>query len=164
MPLPGGLLLILNWFIPGLGFWICRRRARGAMQFLLVLITFGLGIALKGGVDWPSWSVSEQNFNLINNFTFIIQLGAGLPALISLLAHQLPDWMHLGFLNGVPTDPYYDLGGFYIIVAGAMNYFATCNLHDRLLRPNPRFEEQERGEDAEARPVDDSRKETTSPS
>lgn len=142
-PLPGGLLLILNWFIPGLGFWICRRRARGGLQFLLVVLTFGLGIALKGGVDWPSWSVSEQNFNLINNFTFIIQLGTGLPALVSLLAHQLPEWTHLGFLGGAQTLPYYDLGGFYIIVAGAMNYFATCNLHDRILRPNPRFEEQE---------------------
>lgn len=157
MPLPKAWgLLLLNWLFPGLGFWLCHRRARAIIQFLVVILTFGLGIALRGGVDWPSWSMDAADFNLINNFTFLIQLFSGLPALLSLLASQIQnglavpgairfifEHLHLGFLAGTPTHPYYELGGYYMIVAGAVNYFATCNLYDRLLRLHPRFAAQE---------------------
>jgi hypothetical protein len=144
--LPGALLLGLNWLLPGLGFVLCRRHARGLTQFLIVIVTFALGLAWHGGVDWPSWLPSAPDFNLINNFTFLIQLGMGLPAILSLLANLstgLATTLHLGFLAGTPTHPYYELGVFYMIVAGAINYFATCNLYDRIIHPNPRFAEQE---------------------
>ena len=71
--------------------------------------------------------MSDEGFNLIHNFTFIVQLGAGLPALLSLYAQYLPG----SLLIGVPSSPYYELGGYYLIVSGAINYFAVCNLYDR---------------------------------
>lgn len=160
--LTGWGVMLLNWLVPGLGFWLCHRRARAVIQFLLVVVTFGFGIALHGGVDWPSWSMEAPDFNLINNFTFLIQLFAGLPALLSLFASQIQnglgvpafirfvfEHLHLGFLGGTPTHPYYELGGYFMIVAGAVNYFATCNLHDRLIRVHPNFAVQE-GLEAEA--------------
>ena len=126
------------------------------MQFLLVVLTFNLGLVCHGGVTWPSWSFAAQDFNLINNFTFIIQLGAGLPALASLFVQPVvlehlpgladffvrhpPSW-----LAGVPQHPYYELGSYYLIVAGAINYFAACNLHDRIIHPQKRFLAQEQG-------------------
>lgn len=145
----GWLLLLLNWFIPGMGFWLCGRRTRGVLQFLMVIVTFALGIWLRGGVDWPSWSFSSPEFNLINNFTFIIQLGSGFPALISLYVGSAGNHA-LDFLASAPTRPYYELGQYYMIVAGAVNYFATCNLHDRIVRPQPRYAVQEGWETPEA--------------
>ena len=101
----------------------------------------------------------RADFNLINNFTFIIQLGAGLPALASLAAQFvpfLPAWaqllvqsIHLTELAGIPPHPYYELGSYYLIVAGAINYFAVCNLHDRILRPQARYQAQEQPEEKE---------------
>lgn len=144
LPAPGWLLLLLNWLVPGAGFWLCGRRTRGAGQFVLVIITFILGLTLHSGVAWPSWLPSAADFNLINNFTFVVQLGAGLPALLSLLAQRLP-W---SFLAGLPQHPYYELGGYYLIVAGAINYFAVCNLYDRLIHTQPRYLAQEGKEEA----------------
>jgi hypothetical protein len=151
-----GLLLLLDWLIPGAGFWLRGRRTRGAIQFLLVMVTFVLGLALHSGVAWPSWTPGAADFNLINNFTFIIQMGAGLPALVSLAAQfisALPAWAqpivqstHLTVLAGAPPHPYYELGSYYLIVAGAINYFAVCNLHDRILHRQARYQAQEEEE------------------
>lgn len=134
-------LLALNWLVPGAG-WMARGRfIRGMVSFALVLATFALGLTLHGGVSWPSWNIRSEAFNLINNFTFVIQLGAGLPALASLAADAA------GFkpLGGIPQDAWYELGSFYIVVAGAINYFSTCNLFDRLMNPRGRFAAQELG-------------------
>ncbi|MCL5269097.1 MAG: hypothetical protein M1457_00740 [bacterium] len=155
--LPPGLILFLSWLIPGLGFLLCARKARAATQFVMVTATFGLGLALHGGVAWPSWNPSSDGFNLINNFTFIIQMGAGLPALASLVSHACDPAFAVmppgaptiwSILGGIPYHAYYELGGYYMIVAGGLNYFAICNVYDRLIRPTDRYQPQERGEEA----------------
>lgn len=161
----GWLLLLLNWLVPGAGFWLCRRRGRAVVQFLLVMVTFALGLSLHSGVAWPSWSPSAPDFNLINNFTLVIQFGAGLPALASLLAQPSTlTWLaqHFGgiglaqhatwtWLAGTPQHAYYELGGYFMIVAGAINYFAVCNLYDRVVQPKEHFAAQEQvGEEKDA--------------
>jgi hypothetical protein len=135
-------LLIAAGLVPGAGFWLVGRNARAAAHLLIVGVTFALGLALHGGVHWPSWSPSAEDFNLIKNFTVLIQLGAGLPALVSLVAN-CREWTLLG---GIEHHPYYELGGYYLIVAGAINYFAICNVYDRLIHPQPRLLAQEEGE------------------
>ncbi len=132
---------LINWLVPGLGFVAIGHVARGVTVFLIVMVTFGLGLVLHGGVAWPSWTPAAEDFNLINNFTFIIQTGAGLPALASLGAN-LVHWEPLG---GTPQHPYFDLGAYYIVVAGAINYFAVCNLYDRHIRPRAAGGGAERG-------------------
>mgnify|MGYP001571637387 CR=1 FL=1 len=134
-----GWLTLLNYLLPGAGFCLAGRRARGLLQAGMVLVTMALGFSLHGGVAWPSWSPQAQDFNLINNFTFIVQMGGGLPALASLAAN-LGGW---SLLAGVPQDAYYELGGYYLVVAGAVNYFAALNFHDRLVKQDSRFREQE---------------------
>ena len=126
-------LLALNWLIPGLGFFLRGRWARGATQALLVGLTLAGGVALHGGVGWPTWSLNRPDFNLINNLTFLIQMGMGAPAIASLAAHWA-DWTPLG---GQPAHAYYELGGYFLVVAGAVNYFSTCSFHDRLCRAHP---------------------------
>ena len=140
-------LLILNWLVPGAGFMIAGRGGRGLAQMLIVLTTFAIGLTLRGGVVWPVWIPGrEGEFNLINNITFIIQMGGGLPALLSLagslcesLARSGPAAGIAALFGGFPEHPYFELGSYYLVVAGALNYFATCNFHDRLVRPQPRF-------------------------
>jgi hypothetical protein len=109
------------------------------MQAALVLGTTLIGWALRGGVSWPAWSPQAEDFNLINNLTFIVQMGGGVPAFASLAGHELV-WPVLG---GIPEAPYYELGGYYLIVAGAINYFCALNLYDRLVRRDRRYEQQE---------------------
>lgn len=149
-PLPPEMaigLVIASWLIPGLGFWVMKRRGRAACQFLIVMLTFVMGLVLRGGVVWP---MGVGEFNLINYFTFAVQVGAGLPALISLGANIG------GFelLGGQLWHPFYELGSYYLIVAGAMNYFAVCNFYDRLVHTHPRFRKQEGLEPAAAKGAD----------
>src|SRR6185295_6142612 len=137
--------ILVGWMIPGAGFMICGRWRRGLAQFVIVMLTFTLGIALHSGVAWPEWSPRREEFNLINNFTFIVQMGSGFPALASLMA-SLPHGAENGswaWLAGIQKHPYYELGSYFLIVAGAVNFFALGNLYDRVIQPHPRFQEQE---------------------
>ena len=136
-----------SWLIPGSGFFFFGRRARGAAQFALVTLTFSFGLMLHSSVAWPTWSIRSEEFNLINNFTFVVQMGSGAPAVASFWAAlQEPRASSGGiiqWLGGIPKHPYYELGSYFLIVAGALNYFALGNFFDRIVRVKTRFEEQE---------------------
>lgn len=144
LPAPGVVLILLSWLIPGLGFMLCGRVRRGALLFAAIMLTFALGLASHGGVVWPSWSRSDESFNLMNNLIFGVQILAGLPALLSLAAAQLG----LPVLGGSPEHAYFELGSYYLVAAGALNYFATTNFHDRLVRLSAKYREQELGQPA----------------
>ncbi|MFH0793879.1 MAG: DUF6677 family protein [bacterium] len=119
--------VLLTWLIPGAGFFIKRRPVRGAVLFALITVTFAVGVHFRGCVEIPIWSPGSDGFNLVAILTFLVQLGAGLPSLVSLLAHKA----NLRILAGDPADPLFDLATFYILVAGALNYFVVCNFYDR---------------------------------
>lgn len=130
--------LVLSWLIPGSGFIMYGRWGRGLAHFVTIGATFGLGLALHSSVDWPIWSIRSPGFNLINNFTFITQMGGGLPAVASFVvangagasANPLLEW-----LAGEPKHYSYELGSYFLIIAGALNYFAMGNFYDRFLHP-----------------------------
>ena len=129
--------LAVAWLVPGGAFLLHGRFWRGLGLFAILNLTFLLGCLMLGGVTWPTWSIRHEGFNIINNITFIIQMGLGLPALLSLYAGQHPE---LGILQWAAADPshaLYDLGSFYLLVAGAMNYFILWNSYDRLFGPKP---------------------------
>jgi hypothetical protein len=137
-----GWLVLFNYLLPGAGFCAAGRWRRGLMQAAMVATTAAFGWLLHGGVIWPSWSREALDFNLINNLTFLVQMGGGLPSMLSLAASQF----HWPVLGGIPEDPYYELGGYYLVVAGAINYFATMNFYDRMVKHDPRFAEQEQAQ------------------
>lgn len=128
-------LVWLNWLIPGAGFAARGRWARAGAQFGLVMGTVLLGALMHGGVTWPAWSLQSPEFNLINNITFVVQIGSGAPALASLGGH-LAGWEWLG---GDPPHALFELGSYYLVVAGAINYFGCMNFYDRLVKPAARF-------------------------
>lgn len=129
--------LIAGWLIPGAGFLLVGKWARGLMHLLIIGTTFAIGLSLHGAVLWPTWSFRSEDFNLINNFTFITQLGSGLPAVASFVASRLTgsEAGPLSWLGGIQSHTHFELGSYYLIVAGALNYFAMGNLYDRLTHP-----------------------------
>lgn len=154
--LPPAAVLAIAWLLPGAGFVLYRMWARGAAVAAMVLLTFVLGLNLHGGVMWPTWNPRAQDFNLINNLTVVVQAGMGVPAAASLLAYlAAPELAERGapedgrggwvWLGGRPRHPYYELGSYFLIVAGAINYFAVFNLYDRVVRRDPRYREDESG-------------------
>jgi len=142
-PVEVGSTLALAWLVPGGGFLVHGRVWRGLALFLVVNLTFFIGILMHGGVAWPIWSSSDQGFNVVNNLTFIIQLGDGLSSLASLYASSRGAGGWLSILSADPSHPLYDLSSFYLLVAGAMNYFIVCNTYDRLFAASAEAEESE---------------------
>ncbi len=115
------LLAFVGWLFPGSGLLLLGRRYVGrAILFMgAVYLTFFLGICLNGGVSWPVWGFRDPGFNVVNNLNFILQLGCGWPALLAWVA-DAKGW---AFLTGDEIHPLSELGGFYCMVAGALNYF-----------------------------------------
>lgn len=63
----------------------------------------------------------------MNNLTFLAQMGAGWLWLYSLLANGF----HWSFGAAVEYHPFFELGSFYCLVSGALNYFAMTQTLDR---------------------------------
>jgi len=112
------LTLFLGWLVPGCAYLLLERRHwRRGLVFLVALhLTFFIGIGLHGGVLWPVWNPRDAAFSFVNNLIFLAQLGAGWPALLSLLAH-FEGWR---FAAAEPRV-LYELGSFYCFVAGVLN-------------------------------------------
>ena len=120
--------VVLSWLIPGSGFVLRKHYVRGIVLFLVINATFMLGVLLHGAVVWPIWHPRVEGFNVVNNFTFIVQLGNGLLSLLSLAGHSLtPNRV----LTGQEWHAYFDLASFYLLVSGGMNYFVVCHFYDR---------------------------------
>jgi hypothetical protein len=123
------LLVALGWLVPGAGYFLLPKRQwnRGIIFLVSVHLTFLLGIILKGGLVPLPWSASDPSFSIVNNLTFILQMGAGWPALLSLGAY----YWNWGALAAEETHAWYELGSFYCLVAGSLNYFVVCHSVDR---------------------------------
>lgn len=120
---------------------MCGDRFRAGIHFLTISVTFSIGIALHSTVIWPTWAIGSEQFNLINNFTFLTQLGTGLPAIASFIAaSDDAGGGALGALTGRMSHSNFELGSYYLVVAGALNYFAVGNFYDRHVHVHPRFQ------------------------
>lgn len=139
-PISKFLTLLVAWLVPGGGFLMHGRFWRGFVLLSMILITFLIGCRLHGGIIWPVWSMKSEGFNIINNISFLIQMGTGLPALISLFFGLYPDTAPVQWAIAENAHAMFDLGSFYVLVCGAMNYFVVCNTNDRLFHPKPSTE------------------------
>ena len=125
--------VILSWLIPGLGFFLLGRRShkRAALYTVIVHVTFFVGILLHGGVVPPVPEPGVPTMAIIGMLVFIMQLGAGWPAVLSLLAWKF-GWTGLA---AQPVSYWYELGSFYCLVAGTLNYFIACQSFDATRKP-----------------------------
>jgi hypothetical protein len=119
---------VLCWLIPGSGFLLKRAYARGAALFGIIVVTFAIGVVLGGAVIWPVWNPKGEGFNIVSCLTFIVQLGNGLPGLLSLMSNL---GLGAAFLRVKEWEGRFDLASFYLLISGAMNYFVVMNFYDR---------------------------------
>ncbi|NUP88291.1 MAG: hypothetical protein HUU25_00565 [Candidatus Sumerlaeia bacterium] len=122
--------LLAAWLIPGLGHILHRDVLRGIFQFVLIQVTFGLGLLLHGAVLWPAYNPLDWGANAMNILTFVIQLANGLAALLCLAVSQaFPGWA-----EATRAHALFELGSVYLLISGAMNSFTVGALFDRHLR------------------------------
>lgn len=128
--------VMLNWIVPGSGYFLVGERTRAWVLLIVLNATFAMGLTLKGSVVVPEFNVRSPTFNFINVLTFVVDLGAGGPALSCIAARNglaegdLPGGIR-GWFAGNESSATYDLGAFHLLLVGALNYFACCALYDR---------------------------------
>lgn len=121
---------LLNWLVPGLGFFLVKDRFRGVLLFVLINGIFALGLFFDGYVYVPSLKLGPE-FNVVAILTFFVQASHGFGTGI-LLFLDGKDWGIAKLLVRAPGAPYSDLGSFHLLVAGGLNYFASVRLYDLL--------------------------------
>ncbi len=121
-------VLLLSWLIPGWGFWRHGLKGRAVLFFVVLQSVFLIGAALQGSVLMPEFSPRSEGFNLVTILTFVVQMFNGLLGLISLL----PDLAgsKYAILPYNETHALAELGSFYLLVSGGMNYFVLASTHD----------------------------------
>lgn len=121
------LLFLISWLIPGSGFIMKGKYLRGFTLFSIITLIFFIGILMHGEVSLPNISPKDWGYNIMSVLSFAISLGSGFLSILSLLSIHFK----LGLVNGLSYHPLYELALFFIVVAGAMNYFVVCNFYDR---------------------------------
>ena len=136
------LPVFLNWLFPGVGYFFLGKKVKAIILFVLLELTFLIGFILHSQVAVPMINPFSLGFNLINIFTLIVQIGNGFLSILSIINEKL----HLNLFWAIPHHPYYELGGYYMLVSGAANYFITLHIYDTLCG---RIEKKEDEEDSE---------------
>jgi hypothetical protein len=127
--------LLLSWLIPGYGFFRYGYRRRAIFLFVCIELTFLLGTALRGSVLVPEFRWDREGFNIVALLTFVTQIFNGGLGLLSML----PDVLGPRFAI-LPYDEAYcwaDLGGFFLLVSGGLNYFVLTSIHDHFYATRP---------------------------
>jgi hypothetical protein len=108
-----------------------RDKYRGIVIFVMLTLTFGIGLALKGTVIFPALHPGDEAFNVINILTFLAQMGYGSLSLLCLASRSLG----IPFLQGQESYAFFDLASFYLIIAGGLNFLMLFNCYDRHYKP-----------------------------
>jgi hypothetical protein len=108
--IPGPLLALGAWAVPGLGHLLQGKKARAALFFGSVMLLFWMGVILQGHFTFPNDPV--ESFAL---FKFISHLASGIHFLIALLFGINADAMAMKakFSN--------EIGATCIYLAGILN-------------------------------------------
>lgn len=127
-PEPKLVVLLLSWLIPGYGFYRHGLRVRGLLLFVLIEATFLAGVMFQGAVLIPELNYRSEGFNLVAVLTFVTQMFNGLAACLSALGDLTGGAVKL--LPGNELNQWSDLGTFYLLVSGGLNYFALTGTYD----------------------------------
>jgi hypothetical protein len=115
MNIKGIGLMVLGWFVPGLGHILQKKAGRGMIFFVSILAMTGMGLAM-GGKIYPF-----QTENPLTILAFFADLGNGA---IYLLSRLLP--LGLGDLK-LAT---FEFGTAYIAGAGLLNFLIALDALD----------------------------------
>lgn len=119
MPVPARspiLVAVLAWLIPGGGHFILGRRGRAAIVFAAVVLTFTIGLLMRGPMFQPKTG---------DVLTTAIQVGGFLGDLASGLLYLLSVW--LGYSQPDAAGHVHDYGSKLIVAAGLLNILAIVD-------------------------------------
>jgi len=114
------LVVFAGWIIPGAGHFLLGRRGRGALIFGSVLLSFVIGILMRGPLFQPSGG-GDVLSRLIQYGGFIGDLAAGLPYLLA-------SW--LGYAPPDGAGHVSDYGSKFIVAAGLLNILALVDAYE----------------------------------
>ena len=118
------LLATFGWLVPGGAYLLMRRYLQFAVFALIVLATFGAGLALQGGVSWPQ----PAELAGLEGFTALIFKGAAFAKTLAgapYLVARLLDGS--GSLAGSRLHEY---GSTLLMMAGLFNLLAVSSALD----------------------------------
>jgi hypothetical protein len=110
------LITVIAWLLPGGGHFLLGRRGRAAIIFGAVLLTFAIGLLMRGPMFQP------RTGDLL---TTLIQFGGFLGDLASGLFYLLTVW--LGYSQPDAAGHVHDYGSKLIVAAGLLNILAMVD-------------------------------------
>ncbi|MCX7018751.1 MAG: DUF6677 family protein [bacterium] len=124
-------VLVMSWLVPGFGFAWHGLWWRALFFFVVLEAAFLAGAFLQGSVLVPEFAYTNKDFNLVTILTFFTQMFNGLLGIVSVAPDLLARaGIHVRILPYNETNQWFDLGSFYLLVSGGMNYFvmmSTCD-------------------------------------
>jgi hypothetical protein len=120
-PIRSPLLIIpLAWLIPGAGHFLLGRKGRGGIVFATVLVTFLIGVAMRG----PLFHTTDTGDILSR----LIQFGGYLGDLASGIFYFAASFMGYGPPDVAGYAP--DYGAKFIVAAGLLNILAIVDAYE----------------------------------
>lgn len=120
-PLKSPILLIpLAWFVPGAGHFLLGRKGRAAIVFATVLVTFLVGVAMRGPLFHP-----VDNGDVLSR---LIQFGGYLGDMASGVFYFAAAFLGYGPPDVAGYSP--DYGAKFIVAAGLLNILAIVDAYE----------------------------------
>jgi hypothetical protein len=113
------LIVALAWLIPGAGHFLLNRRGRGAIIFGTVLLSFVLGLLLRGPMFQPKGG---------DILSTLIQYGGFVGDLASGLLYLLTVWLGYAQPDVAGASP--DYGAKFLVAAGLLNILAMVDAYE----------------------------------
>jgi hypothetical protein len=110
------LIAVIAWLVPGGGHFLLGRRGRAGIIFGAVLLTFGLGLLMRGPMFQP------RTGDLL---TTLIQFGGFIGDLASGVFYLLSVW--LGYSQPDAAGHVHDYGSKLLVAAGLLNILAIVD-------------------------------------
>jgi hypothetical protein len=112
-------VVALGWLIPGGGHFFLKRRGRASLLAMAVVITFVLGLLMRGALFSP------QTGDVL---TTLIYVGGFIGNLASGLLYLLTVWF--GYAQPDVAGHVHDYGTKFLVAAGLMNILAMVDAYE----------------------------------
>jgi len=117
-------LAAFGWLVPGGSYLLLRRYSQFAVFALVVWFSFGLGLALQGGYQWPQ----PNELHGLDGFTTLLFKAGAITKLLAggpFLLARLFGSSH-SFLDG----RLHEFGTTFLTLTGLFNLLAVSNVFD----------------------------------